>query len=223
MDTIDIILSNDIDYIDVGRDSNTISFISTNRLDRIISEGLDPWTKLRSESRIGKFFTNHFFLEEKEVENIVSRYKTFYNFFVRNGEDVFEIVEGEDIAYWYDSKRYKQGGGSLNSSCMKNQTADRFKLYTENPDNVKLLILKEGDLLIGRCLMWTDNKKNVYLDRPYTRYDEDAYLFTLYAEKKGYDCYLKPIKNRDFRITLKKGTERNAPYLDSMNLFIKYK
>lgn len=213
---INVILSNNIDYIDIGKDSNTISFLNNDRIGRIQKDGLNPWKDLRSESRVGKFFLKHFFLNEIELENIINRYKTFYNFIVHGIDNIFEIVEGEDIAYWYNSIRYKKGGGTLNSSCMRNQPESRFDLYTKNPDNIKLLIIKEKDLLIGRCLMWISDEGEIYLDRAYTRYDEDSFLFKLYAEEKGYDSYFKLVKNKEFKIKVKKETLKNPPYLDSM-------
>ena len=99
---INVILSNNIDYIDIGKDSNTISFLNNDRIGRIQKDGLNPWKDLRSESRVGKFFLKHFFLNEIELENIINRYKTFYNFIVHGIDNIFEIVEGEDIAYWYN-------------------------------------------------------------------------------------------------------------------------
>jgi hypothetical protein len=218
---ISLIISNEIDYVDIGQEPDIISYLPLNRLERIKNNNLDPWKNLRSESRIGKFFTKHFAFDEKVIENIVNKYKTFYNFFLKNGDGVFEIVEGDDIAYWYDMKRYKPGGGTLNGSCMRGQPETRFKLYTDNPKNIKLVILKEDDLLIGRCLMWIDDHGKVYMDRPYTRYDEDVFLYKLFAEKKGYFHYFDRMTTpscRDFSLTIKRGTATNPPYLDSMRI-----
>jgi hypothetical protein len=215
---ISLIISNEIDYIDVGKDPDIISYLPLNRIERINKEGLDPWKNLRSESRIGKFLTKHFFFNDQEVENIVNKYKTFHSFIIGDGENVFEVVEGKDIAVWYDMKKYKPGGGTLNGSCMKAEPETRFKLYTDNPKNIKLVILKEGDYLIGRCLMWIDDNGKVYMDRPYTRYDEDIFLYRLYAEKKGYGHFFDRTKSRDFSLTIKRGSGTRSPYLDSMRI-----
>jgi hypothetical protein len=101
---------------------------------------------------------------------------------------------------------------------MRYELPERFALYTSNPDKIKLLILKEGNELIGRALLWIDDKGRKYLDRAYTRYDETMYLYKLYAEKNGYYSYYN-MKNApdDFILTTAtEQNERNLPYLDSM-------
>lgn len=213
------IISCDVDLLDIGKDENTVSFIPVNRIDRAKQQGLNPWKDMRTEMKLGKFLNKHYSYNQEIIENIVLRYRMFYNFALNNGENIFESVQGNDIAYWYDQRNYKHGGGSLNGSCMRYEEPDRFNLYTGNPDKIKLLILKESGKLIGRALLWTSDEGKQYLDRPYTRYDEDIRLYRMYAEKKNMHHYYARSKITEFNVTVKDGTATGRlPYLDSMNV-----
>jgi len=89
----------------------------------------------------------------------------------------FEIVSGDDIAYWYDEQHYKTLTGSLGDSCMKDVNPEFFDIYS---DQAEMLILKDKDELIGRALVWTiDNLK--YLDRIYVTKDYLVQKFIDYA------------------------------------------
>lgn len=212
------IVSCDVDLLDIGTDENTVSFISNDRILRAEQQGLNPWKELRTQMKLGKFLNKHYSYNQEIIENIVLRYRMFYNFSINNGENIFESVQGNDIAYWYDQRNYKPGGGSLNGSCMRYEEPERFALYTGNPDKIKLLILKEDNKLIGRALLWTSDDNKQYLDRPYTRYDEDILLYKMYAEKKNiYHYYEQHVVNNEFVLTVKEETSTGRlPYLDSM-------
>jgi hypothetical protein len=212
------IISNEIDLLDIGSNDSTISYIQQSRIQKVQEKNLDPWTDLRTEVRLGKFLTKHFDYSPEQIENLINKYKTFYNFYQKDGINIFEEVCGMEIAYWYNVRNYKTGGGTLNHSCMRHEDPARFVLYTATPDKIKLLIIKENDKLIGRALLWIDDKGRKYLDRAYTRYDETMYLYELYAQKKGYYSYYKrgdtPV---DFILTTNPEVQpRLLPYLDSM-------
>ena len=71
-----------------------------------------------------------------------------------------------------------------------------FKIYTENPDVCKMLILIEDDKLIGRALVWKLSSIKIYgkdpvqdswfMDRQYTIKDSDVEKFRNYAKEKGW-------------------------------------
>jgi hypothetical protein len=212
------IISNEIDLLDIGSNDSTISYIQQSRIQKMQEKNLDPWTDLRTEVRLGKFLNKHFHYSPEQIENLINKYKMFYNFYQKDGINLFEEVSGTDIVYWYNAINYKTGGGTLNHSCMRNENPDRFVLYTGTPDKIKLLIIKEGDKLIGRALLWIDDKGRKYLDRAYTRYDETMYLYEMYAQKKGYYSYYKKENAPDdFLLTTNpEARPRTLPYLDSM-------
>lgn len=216
---ISSIISCEADLLDIGKDESTVSFISNDRMDRAKQLGLNPWKELRTEMKLGKFLNKHYSFNQEIIENVVLRYRMFYNFIVNDSDNIFESVQGDDIAYWYDSRNYKLGGGSLNGSCMRYESPSRFILYTGNPDKIKLLILKENDKLIGRALLWTSDNGKQYLDRPYTRYDEDILLYKMYAIKKNiYHYYARETVNDFFLTVREETTTERLPYLDSMKI-----
>lgn len=185
-------------YIDVTPEEDLISFISDKRVDK--DEPEDPFVaKGRGTVKIGRFIhgiknnkeLGHVFqgitITDKDIEEFVNLYKSSK---IEN-KNRFEIVEGDDIARWYKSKRYKEGNGQLNSSCMADADKDFFKIYTKNPRVCKMLIyLNEDGLMMGRALLWkldeSPNNIKWFLDRIYTVRDSDVNRFREYAKKEGW-------------------------------------
>ena len=212
-----VIISDEIDYIDVGEDENSITYIPIDKIDRLIEKGLDPWTNNRVSMKIGKFFNKVMLIEKAELENLVNWYKTTYFTSKGDFDKIFQVVQGEDIRYWYNEKNYVTGGGSLNGSCMRGEgTQDRLDLYVENPQICKLLIMKSGDKLLSRSLMWTTDN-GIYIDRPYTRWDKDQMLYKKYADFKKYHNYYERGKGIVLKAIARK-SYTNPPYLDSFRM-----
>lgn len=153
------------------------------------------FTKSRNEVGLGKFVNKIFpgKYNDKQREEFVNLFKSSLD---KAGEH-FEIVEGEDIEFWYSSKNYKSNSGILGNSCMASKSGI-FGIYTQNQDVCKLLILKEDDKILGRALIWKLNsiKKGneviegleYFMDRQYTIKDSDVQKFIKYAKEKGW-CY----------------------------------
>ena len=97
------------------------------------------FTKSRNEVGLGKFVNKIFpgKYNDKQREEFVNLFKSSLD---KAGEH-FEIVEGEDIEFWYSSKNYKSNSGILGNSCMASKSGI-FGIYTQNQDVCKLLILK---------------------------------------------------------------------------------
>jgi len=184
-------IESDISYIDMTDKEDVLSFITVRKL-RVLEKDNDissVWKKHRVESKIGriakKIFGDRF--TPKEIEEFVNLYKTKFNL-KKNALSRFEIVSGEDLVKWYHEDNYEPGGGTLNNSCMR--YARYIDLYKENPDKIKMVILKGEDptKIIGRALLWTVNvgssdSDNVrqFMDRIYTKNDYDVELFKEYA------------------------------------------
>jgi hypothetical protein len=212
---INSIVSEDMDYIDV-QDEGTISYTPISKLSRIEQQGADPWKTNRVSMKVGKFLNKTFILDGPKLENVVNQFKTA--FYTSKGEydKIFSIVQGEDIRFWYNEKNYVQGGGSLNGSCMKGEVSQlRLDLYTENPNVVKLLIMKEGDKLLGRALLWTFGNQH-YIDRPYVRYDKDQWLYRKYAYHMKYYNYYNRGYTGGILTTKTRKAYTQLPYLDSV-------
>lgn len=208
------IISNDMNYIDLTDKEDEVSFLPSEREDILKDKDVDPWKSHRNRMKIGKFFNRVMYMDEDRLENLVNWYKAVYNIVTEDYNKVFRIVHGRDIVYWYNQRNYVTGGGTLNNSCMRGSSDDRFDLYVDNPDVCKLLIMvdeKSGKLL-ARALMW-ETDKGIYIDRPYCRYDKDHMLYKKFAEKNGYNSYYN--RKHSMTVKLKSKIYNNPPYLDT--------
>ncbi len=153
------------------------------------------YSKSRNSVRIGKLinklFPNKY--TSAQVEEFVNSFKSIITKFAEH----FEIIEGDDIAKWYDYNNYKETKGTLGKSCMSRKSNKAiFDIYTKNPGICRMLILVEEEKLIGRALLWklTSIKKynnddlgvEYFLDRVYTIKDSDVIKFQNYAKDKGW-------------------------------------
>ncbi len=80
----------------------------------------------------------------------------------------FQIVEGDDICYWYNCDNYYSLSGTLGNSCMKYcECQSYFQVYK---DLAKMLICVKDDKLLGRAILWEIDGKT-YMDRVYVCMD----------------------------------------------------
>lgn len=124
---------------------------------------------------------------DKEIEKFVTEFKTAMRI-KRDSFKNFSEVKGDEIIHWYNRKN-NTDGGSLGSSCMKyNRCKYYFEIYTENPDQVSLIIMKSDDpeKISGRALLWTDIEGRKFMDRIYISDSSHEELFIEYAISKGY-------------------------------------
>jgi len=138
---------------------------------------------------IGKIFPGKYDQSGKPGQDIES----FVNMFkAARDNTLFEIVEGEEVKYWYNGEQYAGEGGPLNSSCMKYDNCEDFiNFYSQNKHKVSLLILKDTndeDKIRGRALIWKLDTPSgrTFMDRIYTVYDSDVILFKEYAKDNGW-------------------------------------
>ena len=149
----------------------------------------------RSETSIGRLINRLFEREYpasgnsgQDIESFVNLYKS-----ARNPQVEFELVNGDDIIYWYNHNQYAQGNSTvLGDSCMRYDRCNRYiEFYAKNPDNVSLLILKDDidpTKIRGRALVWKldDPSGRIYMDRIFYNSDYLIDLFKNYAEKNGW-------------------------------------
>jgi hypothetical protein len=125
--------------------------------------------------------------KDKDFEDFVNAYKASK----LDTSKEFRLVNGEDIHKYYQMKNYYSSHGALGGSCMADEGKSTFRVYTENPKKVQLLVLIDGDGKIhGRALVWklkeSPCEAKYFMDRVYTNADSDVIKFKNFAEEKGF-------------------------------------
>ena len=178
--------------------------------------GTGIFTKSRNEVGLGRFVNKLFpgKYNSKQVEEFVNSFKAS----LEKAGEYFDLVEGEDIAFWYNSDNYKENSGTLGNSCMARKT-NLFGIYTQNQDVCKMLILKEDDKIIGRALVWKlasikHIKQDVegieyFMDRQYTIKESDVQKFKNYAKEQGW-CYKSYNNHHSLSTVTIDGVEKNV-------------
>ncbi len=218
-----------INYLKTSDKNDEIKFINDAQVKRIVDGGENPFNKTVNVIKVGRairqlFSANNLRIGDQDIENFVNLYKNAWDkkFTKMDG---FRLVSGEDIRYWYLEDNYVNGGGQLNSSCMRYERCQPYlDIYVKNPDVCQLLIyVDKSNRLLGRALVWklTDKPKNCdyFLDRIYTRFDNDSDKISEWFENhfnvKGGDYNSFPNSIRGCSVTIKNKDFNNYPYADT--------
>lgn len=176
-----------IDFLAISNDDPyKISYLTPDRLIKIQETDGDVWTSAsRYHTKYGSFVNKLFnCFDNREVE----KFSNLLRSVVGQRDLQLQVVSGDLIAKYYHHSSYSEQCGTLGQSCMKHDGYGKFlKIYTENPDVVKMLVaLDEDNQLIGRALLWEYESHKV-MDRIYTTNDENwSYYFKQWANKNGY-------------------------------------
>lgn len=250
-------------YADTTDNIDFISVLSVNRIERIDGVGKDDlenpdgdsvlWgKKLSQKIRVGTFVNKLLpkYNGSKELEDFVHNFKSKLD--VENYE--IRLIKGEEIRKWYHIKTYynkhpgivnKPAKGDdprspLMKSCLKlPEKQPFFDIYTENPEQVGMLIMLNGDgKLVARAIIWFDcfivnkaenSSKGVLMDRIYYTQESDVNIFIDYAKEHGW--WYKPSQSKeissfvkddvvcDIPISTKLTRRRNFdkyPYMDTL-------
>ncbi len=149
--------------------------------------------KNRPKTKIGRVVSKLFPGKYKQSGDPKKDIESFVNMFkAARDTSKFEVVQGDDIQYWYNEEQYVPGGGQLNNSCMRYDSCeDYLQLYADNPDKVSLVILKDtedNEKIRGRAILWNLDRPSgrTFMDRIYTVKDSDVILFQDYARENGW-------------------------------------
>ncbi len=165
-------------------------YYNTNNVRKYMDN--DIWKKYRSDIKIGKLVKKVFGdeFDNIEIEKFVNLYK--YSYGLDNLDEIFDIVEGEDIVKWYDYNNYAHSYADtvLHSSCMAKHCEDLINFYAINK-KVKMLILYQDsskEKIVGRALIWELDKpeNRILLDRIYALHDHYIEFFKTYAKNNGW-------------------------------------
>lgn len=197
----------------------------------------DKRNKIKIGRLINSIFPNKY--TPREIEEFTNSIKSKIE-----TEEQFELVQGDDIAYWYKEENYLTLEGNLGNSCMRKKSEDIFEIYTRNSDVCQMLILKniKSNKIIGRALVWKINIKNSdvdknikwLMDRIYSINDIITDKFREYASSKGWAyktinnfssinniTYLKEEYYVNMTVQLEKTKYLNYPYMDTFKGFNK--
>ena len=200
----------------------------------------DVWVKNRQEIKIGRAVgallktANIESFLQKDIETFVNLYKAAIDK-LNDIFSFFEVVSGDDIVKWYNYKNYLERKGTIGASCMSDVPARWLEIYSANPNQVSLVILRSSerdDRIVGRALLWTLDDGKKFMDRIYTMKDSDVEIFRDFAKENGW--YSKclnastpsgeafgPKGKEELKLVvhLDKKDYGNYPYLDTLKYF----
>jgi hypothetical protein len=146
----------DINYVDVTKTNDKLSFISMNRVKRFWDKGEeDPgmsfkswsqrmwydqesgigikkkvWSEQRTDIFVGRFVNRVYLKSKSSISS--SDLEKFVNLYKSTYDkfnskfSMFEVVKGEDIKKWYLKTNYEIQSGQLGSSCMRHDRCQEY-------------------------------------------------------------------------------------------------
>ena len=158
--------------------------VSFNKTETKVKE---VWNyKQRYHTSVGKIVRRLFgdTYSDRDITAFAEAYATLIT--VSNPLYDFSIIEGDAIkdAYYYEN--YVTQTGTLGNSCMRHRQCQQyFDIYTKFPDKVKMAVLKRGNKIAARSIMWNINGKFMF-DRIYFTTNETQNLLKNTLEAAGY-------------------------------------
>lgn len=172
-----------------------------------------PYRATPQEFRMGKLFKS--LMQAKgynptssEVEKFHTEYVNAVKKLKKMDLDRFDIIEGEDIRKYYLETSYDGLKHTLGTSCMRHKRCQPyFDIYIQNPNQIKLLILrskKDPNKICGRALLWYGlnvrkgddfeykwrmkdwETKTNFMDRIFVNNSKDERLFKEWAITNGF-------------------------------------
>lgn len=218
----------------VGKDFDK----TKNRIDSLFGSDHIIVKQSRNPLKIGRFVNTVFpgKFSQKEIEEFTNRYKA-----IINKSEEFIIVEGDEIAKWYNKSNYYELKHTLGSSCMKNVDDSFFEIYTKNPEVCRMVCVIKDDKLLGRALLWKPNFSffskdkpsfEYFMDRQYAVSDSIIQKMRDYAEENGWSyktinsnssltniSYGGDVYRVHMEVQLNKLKYRKFPYVDTFRKY----
>lgn len=206
--------------LNISHRKDKINFIPDSQFQRPTTGS--KFDRKESEADIGRLVRSilisaGYNVVDAELENFVDLYKTSWE--QEFGQELeFDIVQGEDIKFWYLYSNY-EGGGTLGNSCMRySNCQDYLDIYEENEDVCSLVILTKDDKLLARALLWQLDSGDLFLDRIYYTEKSRENLLKLWVKSKfsNKKILFYPEIDVELKVTLKKYMFEWYPYMDSL-------
>jgi hypothetical protein len=158
-------------------------------------------------AKVGKTINNILPLTDEVIEKLHNKWVAYIN------DVTHEFAIGKDILKGYNQAYYAKRGNL--GSCMTNQF-DRLKLYTENPEQIRLMILYYQGEVCGRSLVWKCENGKFYHDRIYTAFDWVRNSMLEIFKKEGItNAYGASLK---LKVIVDKMGQYQLPYLDTFRI-----
>jgi hypothetical protein len=177
----------------------------------------------RQEIRIGRII--RLILQANSITKPAAAIEVFVNEFrsilsiLNDVFSRFEIVEGDDLGFWYNRNNYQDPHrGTLGTSCQAVGNLRWLEIYIDNPQTVKLLILKSEDTdskIVGRALLWSLENGQKLVDRIYVTKDSDRNIFLEYAKQNEWNVI--DVDRGTYVAFIKPGTYDQYPSIDNMH------
>lgn len=224
-------------YINITDKNDTVSFTQDNQAKNKIKSGKtveDLLMDTTNKTGIGRLvrkvlLENDIKHSDAEIEEFNRLFKAEFEKSIQKTQPI-RLIEGEEIKKWYLEDNYiNPTKGTLQNSCMKKIICqDFFKLYINNPEVCKLLILvdEETDLLLARALLWTTND-GLYLDRVYFNDSSQEKILNDWAKENigvKYSFHGGSIPKLSIKLNwwIKEDEDYQFPYMDSFPYYNTY-
>lgn len=154
-------------------------------------------------------------ITDKVIEDIHNKYVSFQ----KRGFLEVSILSGKEILEGYKVSSYPSDdtrrSGTLFKSCM-NDRLDFLSIYSENPSQVKLAVIKINGFVVSRSLIWKTVDNEEFFDRIYYQHD---WMQNVMSDKLKFLGY-KDIKKSTFKmVQLENWKFPKYPYADSFFYF----
>ena len=192
-----------VDYVDYDKKNEKLITLGYRDMNGKVKERLFKINKLIKY--LGSDIND---IKDYEIEDLISHLK-------KADTSQLKMVEGDDILKAYHCENYEDG--ETMGSCMRYDYAQEYlKIYTDNPNEVKCLVLlnPETNKVRGRALIWHMDNDKYFMDRVYTTNKEYNTYFNNYAEENGIS------KSANSTVTLENGGEYDTyPYMDTFQYY----
>lgn len=190
-------------------DGKTISYMTKDRYNR----GNQTFQEAKPVTFIKKALADwaQEGLTDRDFENFDTAWKAAFTI-----NDELTFLSGEKIRWAYLADNHSPKGGAY--SCMSGHESQKdLDIYVRNPGQVELAVILDGNnLVVARCLVWTDDTGQRWYDRIYATEKHSRFMESQFKEMGILSMQLD---KRSFaaRITLSDPwVERQPPYLDTV-------
>ena len=185
------------------------------------------FSKSRQEVRIGRAVrvllqAYKYPIVDADIETFVNDFRSVLSI-MNDVFSRFEIVEGDDLGFWYHKKNYEfPQMGMLGSSCQAVGNLKWLQIYIDNPEAVKLLILKsenDDSKIIGRALLWKLEDGSKFMDRIYTTRDSNIDLFVKWGKENDYTKHYERGSNNNLSVKVEPKDYTQYPFMDTFKYY----